>query len=91
MKKFYYEAMDATGQVFEDEIEAESQKEAATTLRHMGLFVTRLSEKPIVKRSWESSEPVGVYVPLFFYVGAGFAIFVFGVLIGMVVGINLQG
>ncbi len=45
MAKYQFEAMDATGQEIRDVIEAPTQEEAQATIRGMGYFVTRISEK----------------------------------------------
>lgn len=41
--KYQYEAMDKTGQEVRDQIEADGQEDAMTQIRHMGLFVTKIS------------------------------------------------
>ena len=45
MPTFQFEAMDATGQEIKDVIEAPTQEEAQATIRQMGYFVTKISEK----------------------------------------------
>ena len=45
MPTYQFEAMDATGQEIRDEIEAQSEDEAQTTIRQMGYFVTKISVK----------------------------------------------
>jgi len=45
MPTFQFEAMDATGQEIRDVIEAPTQDEAQATIRQMGYFVTKISEK----------------------------------------------
>jgi type IV pilus assembly protein PilC len=45
MPTFQFEAMDATGQEIKDVIEAPNQEEAQATIRQMGYFVTKISEK----------------------------------------------
>ena len=45
MATFQFEAMDATGQEIRDVIEAPTQEEAQATIRGMGYFVTKISEK----------------------------------------------
>lgn len=45
MPTFQFEAMDATGQEIRDVIEATTQEEAQATIRQMGYFVTKISEK----------------------------------------------
>lgn len=45
MKKYKFEAMDATGQEISDVIEAENTDEATAKIRQMGYFVTKISEK----------------------------------------------
>ena len=42
---YQFEAMDATGEEIRDEIDAASEEEAQTTIRQMGYFVTKISEK----------------------------------------------
>ncbi len=45
MPWYKFEAMDRTGQEIKDEIEAQSEEEAQTTIRQMGYFVTKISLK----------------------------------------------
>lgn len=45
MPTFQFEAMDATGQEIKDVVEAPTQEEAQATIRQMGYFVTKISEK----------------------------------------------
>jgi type IV pilus assembly protein PilC len=45
MPTFQFEAMDATGQEIKDVLEAQTQEEAEQTIRQMGYFVTRISQK----------------------------------------------
>lgn len=45
MPQFQFEAMDATGQEIRDVIEAQTEEEAQQTIRGMGYFVTRISQK----------------------------------------------
>ncbi|OHB81024.1 MAG: type II secretion protein F [Planctomycetes bacterium RBG_16_64_12] len=45
MPTYQFEAMDATGQEIKDVIEAPSEEEAQATIRQMGYFVTKISEK----------------------------------------------
>ncbi len=45
MPVYQFEAMDATGQEIRDEIDAANEEEAQTTIRQMGYFVTKISEK----------------------------------------------
>jgi len=45
MPTFQFEAMDATGQEIKDVIEAPTEEEAQVTIRQMGYFVTKISEK----------------------------------------------
>ncbi|MEL7338621.1 MAG: type II secretion system F family protein, partial [Planctomycetota bacterium] len=45
MPMFKFEAMDAQGQEIVDEIEAQTEEEAQTTIRQMGYFVTKISVK----------------------------------------------
>ena len=45
MPKFHYEAMDATGNEIKDVIDAPTEEEAQATIRQMGYFVTKLTEK----------------------------------------------
>ena len=47
MPTFQFEAMDAKGQEIRDEIDAQSEDEAQTTIRNMGYFVTKLVLKKI--------------------------------------------
>ena len=45
MPTFQFEAMDATGQEIKDVIDAPTEEEAQATIRQMGYFVTKISEK----------------------------------------------
>ena len=45
MPRYQYEAMDATGNEIKDFIDAPSEDEAQATIRQMGYFVTKLTEK----------------------------------------------
>ena len=45
MPTYQFEAMDATGQEIRDEIDAANEEEAQTTIRQMGYFVTKISQK----------------------------------------------
>ncbi|QDV67908.1 Putative type II secretion system protein F [Rosistilla carotiformis] len=45
MPIYLFEAMDATGQEIRDEIDAQNEEEAQTTIRQMGYFVTKISVK----------------------------------------------
>jgi len=45
MPTYQFEAMDATGQEIKDVIEAPTEEEAQATIRQMGYFVTKISEK----------------------------------------------
>ena len=45
MPKYQYEAMDATGNEIKDIIDAPNEEEAQATIRQMGYFVTKLTEK----------------------------------------------
>jgi len=45
MPTFQFEAMDSTGQEISDVIDAPSQDEAQATIRQMGYFVTKITEK----------------------------------------------
>ncbi len=47
MPTFQFEAMDAKGQEIRDEIDAQSEEEAQTTIRNMGYFVTKISLKKV--------------------------------------------
>ncbi len=47
MPTFQFEAMDAKGQEIRDEIDAQSEDEAQTTIRNMGYFVTKIVLKKI--------------------------------------------
>ena len=49
MPTYQFEAMDATGQEIKDVIEASSEQEAQATIRQMGYFVTKLTEKKAKK------------------------------------------
>ena len=49
MPTYQFEAMDATGQEIKDVIEATSEEEAQATIRQMGYFVTKLTEKKAKK------------------------------------------
>jgi len=45
MPRYQYEAMDATGNEIKDIIDAPNEEEAQATIRQMGYFVTKLTEK----------------------------------------------
>ena len=45
MPWYDFEAMDQTGQVFRDSVEAGTQEEAETIIRSQGLFLTKLAAK----------------------------------------------
>ena len=45
MPTYEFEAMDATGQEIKDVVEAPNEEEAQATIRQMGYFVTKISEK----------------------------------------------
>ncbi|PHS03177.1 MAG: type II secretion protein F [Blastopirellula sp.] len=45
MPTFQFEAMDAEGQEIRDVIDAQTEDEAQATIRQMGYFITRISEK----------------------------------------------
>jgi type IV pilus assembly protein PilC len=45
MPTYEFEAMDATGQEIKDVVEAPTEEEAQATIRQMGYFVTKISEK----------------------------------------------
>ncbi|HEV7282121.1 MAG TPA: type II secretion system F family protein [Pirellulaceae bacterium] len=45
MPTYVFEAMNATGEEIQDEIEAATQDEAQATIRQMGYFITRIQEK----------------------------------------------
>ncbi len=45
MPRYQYEAMDATGNEIKDVIDAPNEEEAQATIRQMGYFVTKLTEK----------------------------------------------
>jgi type IV pilus assembly protein PilC len=47
MPTFQFEAMDAKGQEIRDEIDAQSEDEAQTTIRNMGYFVTKIVLKKV--------------------------------------------
>jgi len=47
MPTFQFEAMDAKGQEIRDEIDAQSEDEAQTTIRNMGYFVTKIVIKKV--------------------------------------------
>jgi len=49
MPTYQFEAMDATGQEIKDVIEASNEEEAQATIRQMGYFVTKLTEKKAKK------------------------------------------
>ncbi len=49
MPTYQFEAMDATGQEIKDVIEAPTEEEAQATIRQMGYFVTKLTEKKAKK------------------------------------------
>ncbi|MEL6899223.1 MAG: type II secretion system F family protein, partial [Planctomycetota bacterium] len=66
MPMFKFEAMDAQGQEIVDEIEAQTEEEAQTTIRQMGYFVTKIS----VKKA-EANAGVGVKKKRPFAIGGG--------------------
>ena len=45
MPTYQFEAMDATGTEIKDVIEASNEDEAQATIRQMGYFITKISEK----------------------------------------------
>ena len=45
MPSYQFEALDPTGQVIRDVIDAPTEEEAHTTIRQMGYFVTKLNVK----------------------------------------------
>ncbi len=47
MPTFQFEAMDAKGQEIRDEIDAQTEDEAQTTIRQMGYFVTKITVKKV--------------------------------------------
>ena len=47
MPTYQFEAMDPAGQEVKDVIEAPTEEEAQATIRQMGLFVTKISEKKV--------------------------------------------
>ncbi len=49
MPTYQFEAMDATGQEIKDVIEASNEEDAQATIRQMGYFVTKLTEKKAKK------------------------------------------
>lgn len=49
MPMYQFEALDQTGQQIRDEIEAQTEEEAQTTIRQMGYFVTRIALKKSAK------------------------------------------
>jgi len=56
MPTFQFEALDQTGQAIRDEIEAQTEEEAQTTIRQMGYFVTRISQKKAAKAGAKGSK-----------------------------------
>jgi len=50
MPTFQFEAMDAKGQEIRDEIDAQSEDEAQTTIRQMGYFVTKITVKKVTAK-----------------------------------------
>jgi len=57
MPTFQFEAMDATGQEIRDVIEAPTQDEAQATIRQMGYFITKISEKRGEKTATAGGRP----------------------------------
>lgn len=53
MPTYQFEAMDATGQEIKDVIEAANEEEAQQTIRQMGYFVTRITQKKARKTAAE--------------------------------------
>ncbi len=51
MPTYQFEAMDATGKEIRDVIEAATEEEAQATIRQMGYFVTKISEKKAPKKA----------------------------------------
>lgn len=51
MPTYQFEAMDATGKEIRDVIVAESEEEAQATIRQMGYFVTKITEKKAPKKA----------------------------------------
>ena len=49
MPIYQFEAMDATGQEIRDEIDAANEDDAQATIRQMGYFVTKISQKKQAK------------------------------------------
>ena len=45
MPTYQFEALDPTGQVIKDVVDAPTEDDAHTTIRQMGYFVTKLSVK----------------------------------------------
>lgn len=53
MPTYKFEAMDPTGQEIKDEVEAQNEEEAQTTIRQLGYYVTKIS----VKRTKQAAGP----------------------------------
>ncbi|MGC4003933.1 MAG: type II secretion system F family protein [Pirellulales bacterium] len=56
MPMFTFEAMDQTGQEIRDEIEAATEQEAQTTIRQMGYYVTKISQKKVKKSAAQTGQ-----------------------------------
>ncbi len=59
MPTYQFEAMDATGQEIKDVIEATNEEEAQATIRQMGYFVTKLTEKKAKKAAAQKKSGKG--------------------------------
>ncbi len=57
MPLFQYEALDSQGVSVKDEIEALSQKEAASKIRNMGYFPSKITEKGAPKKKKKKRKP----------------------------------
>src|SRR4029077_11657785 len=56
MPTYQFEAMDSTGQEIKDVIEAPTEAEAQATIRQMGYFVTKITEKKERKKKAENTK-----------------------------------
>jgi len=59
MPTYQFEAMNSTGEEISDVIEADSQEDAQATIRQMGYFVTKLTEKKARKAATATAAKAG--------------------------------
>lgn len=86
MPIFLYEAMDATGMETGGVIEAESREEATAEIRQRGFFCTKISQKSSADEVVENVKKAVVKGAAFYYMVGSF---VFGVLVGLIIGVCL--